>query len=92
MHVPEIVQEDELNILTKTELTSIKNNDWNKGEVTPFVKENYKTLTVHGILSPDGYHQMDDYSCGPIAINRFASLLKELHDSSNASVQQECKQ
>ena len=82
MHVPELVQEDELNILTTMEKLAIK--AWN------FVKENYKTLTVCGILPPNGYHQMDDYSCGPIAINRFASLLKEIHDSSKDSVWWEC--
>ena len=83
MHEPEIVQEDKLNILTSTEKMAIK--DQNKGELTPFVKENFKTLTVHGIVPVGGYHQMDDYSCGPIAINHFASLLKQIHDSSKDS-------
>ena len=78
MHVPEIVQEDELNILTETEQMSINTKDWNKGEDTWFVMENYNTVTVCGIFLPNGYHQTDDYSCGPIAINHFASLLKEL--------------
>ena len=60
MHVPEIVQEDKLNILMETELMAIK--DWNKGELEAFVKENYQTLTVHGIVPPFGYYQPDDYS------------------------------
>ena len=90
MHVPEMVQEDELNILTETEQRSINNNDWNKGEVTQFVKENYKTITVRGIMPKDGFQQMDVYSCGPIAINRFASLLKECHDSSKTGLRKEC--
>ena len=89
MHVPEIVQEDELNILTKTEQMAIK--DQNKGELTPFVKENFETITVHGIVPlGGGYHQPDDYSCGAIAINHFTSLLKEIDASSKDSVQQEC--
>ena len=88
MHVPEIVQEDELNILTETEQMLIK--DWNEEELTLFVKENYFTLTVCGEVPSGGYHQPDDYSCGPIAINHFASLLKEIHDSSKDSERQEC--
>ena len=79
MHVPETVQEDETNILTSMEKIAIKVQ--NKGELTPFVKENYKTLTVCGIVPAGGYHQMDNYSCGPIAINHFTSLLKQIHDS-----------
>ena len=88
MHVREKVQEDKLNILTGMEKRAIKVQ--NKEEHTLFVKENYKTITVHGIVLVGGYHQMDDYSCGPIAINHFTSLLKQIHDSSKDRGGQEC--
>ena len=49
MHVPEIVQEDELNILTGKEKRAIEVQ--NNREHTAFLKENYKTITVCGIVS-----------------------------------------
>ena len=50
-----------------------------------------KTITLCGIMPNDDYTQMDVYSCGPIAINRFASLLKECHELSKLGVGLECK-
>ena len=86
MHVPELVCEDKLNIFTETEQSAINFKDWIKAKKTQLQKENYKTITVHGIYLADGYLQMDQYMCGSIAINRFTSLLKEINESLKPSV------
>jgi hypothetical protein len=77
MHFLETVQEDELNILTSTELRGIEKR--NNGKHTPFVKGDNCTWRVEGMWSPASYKQSDIYSCGPIAINRFASELRTMY-------------
>jgi hypothetical protein len=77
VHFLDQVQEDEFNILTTTEVTAIKER--NNGNLTPFVKDNMPTWIVEGMWSPDSYHQEDSHSCGPIALNRFASELHTIY-------------
>jgi hypothetical protein len=79
IHVSDKVQKDELNILTNTEVRRIEKVY--SGKHTPFVKEDNATWIVHGMLSPESYIQTDSYTCGPIAINRFASELKKIYDT-----------
>ena len=86
MHVPEMVREDELNIFTETEQSATNFNDWIKAKKTRLKKDNYKTITVRGMYVADGHHQIDEYTCGSIAINRFASLLKEINESLKPSL------
>ena len=86
MHVPEMVREDELNIFTETEQSATNFKDWIKAKKTRLQKDNYKTITVRGMYVADGHHQIDEYTCGSIAINRFASLLKEINESLKPSL------
>ena len=81
MHVPEMVWEDELNIFTETEQLATNFKDWIKAKRRLLEKDTYKRITVRGMYVSDGHHQMDEYTCGSIAINRFASLLKEINQS-----------
>ena len=86
MHVPEMVREDELNIFTETEQSATNFNNWIKAKKKRLQKDNYKTITVRGMYVADGHHQIDEYTCGSIAINRFASLLKEINESLKPSL------
>jgi hypothetical protein len=78
VHFPEQVREDELNILTSTEKTTIKeSNDGN--QIWQQIKENLLcTWVVEGMWSPKCYYQKDIHSCGPIALNRFATELHKI--------------
>jgi hypothetical protein len=81
IHQPDAVQKDEGNILTNFELTKSKED--NDGEVPSWDKENsnFPLWTVKGLKFEHTYCQMDNYSCGSIAINRFAMELKKLYDA-----------
>ena len=71
IHVSEKVQEDKLNIITYSERRTIEDQN-EDGKHKPFVKDNYPTLIVHGMLPVESYLQTDHYTCGPIPINHFA--------------------
>jgi hypothetical protein len=66
MHLPDKVQEDAGNIV----YAATKN--------LPQLKDGMPLRTLQGMEG--GHVQKDNYSCGPIAINRFASTLKSLSD------------
>ena len=76
IHVPEKVQEYKLNILTNMERITIECQ--NDGQHTPFVKGDYPTIIVHGMLPKGYYRQTDQNICGPIVINHYASELKNI--------------
>jgi hypothetical protein len=79
IHQPYFVQSDEGNIVTNTEQTRLRKE--NDGELPLWNQENgYPLWLVQGIKEKDSYIQTDYHSCGPIAINKFATALKKLHN------------
>jgi hypothetical protein len=66
MHQPDKVQEDAANIV------------YVAAKKPPQLKDGMPLWTLQGMEG--GYVQKDNYSCGPIAINRFAAMLKSFSD------------